>query len=398
AVGGDEEILDLTDVVEEPRKDEEATILLDEIEAAGGDEEILDLTDAVEEPRRDEEATILLDEIEAAGTDEEEILELTDAIEAAEADEKERVDLEEAVAASAEEGITGLDGGEPPLSAEEEMIEFDEPAETAPEAEIPELADETGELFETEPDGLGLSSDLVSPDTAVTESAVEKTETAIPVIMDRRTPIPIGLEDTVELTQEEAAELESPESASEVDEELIELIESAGVETAEEEEFPDFDETAEMESDLLEDEDALRLDDEGETPDEVERGKAFADSLGVELVSALVPAEQPPEKVPKDERVPEKPGLMAVHVQDNRQEGGPIDFKFESRLHPGEKVYREKYIEPDMNAVTPSDLEKALQRVVREMFAEKIDRMLTDVIQKVVEEEIRKIKNALLEE
>jgi len=90
---------------------------------------------------------------------------------------------------------------------------------------------------------------------------------------------------------------------------------------------------------------------------------------------------------------------MTVKVRDKRKDGAPINFEFESRIRPGDTIIREKEIGLGADSpVSPEQVEKVIERVVREMLSEKIDGLLVEVIEKTVSEEIKKIKEVLLKE
>ncbi len=384
----EEEIIELTDILAEAIADE--------------DDDIIDLTEILEEPQSHEE----------------DIIELIDIV-------PEKPIQSEAVPKKPEEDeIIDLAAFEKELQTDEdedEIIELLDAVEEPDESltKIDEAMAAT-QIFEAEKavepimvmdQGIEADDDIIM----LTEEITEETDTLEPARpAPSAKPIPIELEDSIGITFADSAALEDSESKAaaekppEIDEELIELIESAegkdlnallddvSEESALESETED-EEAVDLEGDLLEVDATPELSEEEIAGDEFEKSDTFADSLGVDLVSALTPTGKTPET--DMEKIPEKqPGKLSVHVQNKREEGGPIDFKFESRLHPGEEIYREQYLVPEPPAVSQADFEKALEKVVREMFAENIERMLTDIVQKVVSEEIRKIKKALLEE
>jgi hypothetical protein len=56
----------------------------------------------------------------------------------------------------------------------------------------------------------------------------------------------------------------------------------------------------------------------------------------------------------------------------------------------------EKKIQPDDISVTSRQLDDALERVIRKMFAEKINRILDEIIERTVSEEISQLKDYLI--
>jgi len=154
-----------------------------------------------------------------------------------------------------------------------------------------------------------------------------------------------------------------------------------------------------MEGDLLEPDVEIEIPGEGAAEMHPEMEKQFAESLDVDLDSALVVSEEGSADADRDEARPDQKKVVTVKVKDLRKEGAPIDFKFESRIRPGDTIIREKEVIQSGDkppAVTPEQVEKVIERVVREMVSERIDSLVVGVIEKTVSEEIRKIKEALL--
>jgi hypothetical protein len=163
-------------------------------------------------------------------------------------------------------------------------------------------------------------------------------------------------------------------ASGEVDEELIELVEEINRDTK-----IDIKE----EETLSSDEDLLEPDDEIDIPGEEvsEMGREiesrFAESLDIDLDSALATSEEDlPDEQETTTRLDTK-GVMTVKVRDKRKAGAPIAFKFESIIRPGDTIVREEKIGqgPEIE-VSQEQVEEVVEKVVREMLSKKIERLL----------------------
>jgi hypothetical protein len=311
------------------------------------DDEIIELTDAVED----------------------DIIELSDIAESVDAGE-DIIDLMDAVE---EEEIIDLTDTAELLEEEEEPLDLMDVVE---EEEVIDLTD-TAELLEEEEEPLDLMD------------VVEEEEV-------------IDLTDTAEPLEEEEETIEIPSISGKVDEALIELVEEINSEAR-----ADHDSRIDSEEDehLKPEEDFLDADDEIELLGEDVSGvgheieSQFAESLDLDLDAALEVSEKDFSDEHKRETRLDHKGVMTVKVKDMRKEGAPIDFKFESRIRPGDTIVKEKEITPRVDSsVSPEQVEKVIERVVREMLTEKIDGLLAGIIEKTVSEEIKKIKGVLLKD
>ncbi len=228
-------------------------------------------------------------------------------------------------------------------------------------------------------------------DTVEEEEIIDLTDTAASPDAEEG----VKPDETEEADEVQSVELtDIPSISGKVDEELIDLVEEINREAgvyAKEEELP------ESEKDLLEPDDEIEMPGEDDSEVSLEIENQFAESLDFELDSALeISKEDSSDEQERETRLDHK-GVMTVKVKDMRKEGAPIDFKFESRIRPGDTIVKEKEIVPQADSsVSPTQVEKAIERVVREMLSEKIEGLLVEVIEKTVSEEIKKIKEALL--
>jgi len=292
----DEEIIDLTEVVQD---------------ASGEDDDIIELTDTI--------------------TEDEEILDLTD------------------VAPDVEPGT------EPAGDDEDEILELTD-------------------MVSEEPEGRGGDDEVIDLVDAMEE------------------------EDVIELTDVEEEAPAVKESEEDVDKELLALIESINDDdiSGSEIDDADVDNAAEdSEEDLLEPDEEIDVLDDSRVGQDTEEKKVFAESLDEDLGSVLTYSEED-ESVDEGEKPLDRPGVVSVKVQDLRDEGRPVDFKFESKLQPGDKLFREKDYNKVITEATSEQVEEAVRKVIKEMLADKIDDLITDVIEKKVLQEIDRIKNLLL--
>jgi len=159
-------------------------------------------------------------------------------------------------------------------------------------------------------------------------------------------------------------------------------------------------ETQGQESDghLLDPDEEVDIPPEDATIEDHEAGSMFAESLEDDLDVALsVSNEDGVEDEAEFSTDEDKAGVMSVQIE-NKRDDGLVDFKFESRLHPGDKVYKEKERGLSDVAVSQEQVENAVRQVVREMLSDKIDSVLDDIIKKTIVDEIKKIKDMLLKE
>ncbi len=76
---------------------------------------------------------------------------------------------------------------------------------------------------------------------------------------------------------------------------------------------------------------------------------------------------------------------------------GPMDETLdETEEQSGTQTIDEKTLQMDEIRISPRQLDDAMERIIRKMFAEKINRILEEVIEKTVSEEISLLKDYLL--
>ena len=76
---------------------------------------------------------------------------------------------------------------------------------------------------------------------------------------------------------------------------------------------------------------------------------------------------------------------------------GPMDETMdETEEQSGTQTIDEKMLQMDEVRISPRQLDDAIERIIRKMFAEKINRILDDVIERTVSEEISQLKDYLL--
>lgn len=330
--------------------DEDEIIELNELAESSDDEEILELTDPI-----DEDGVIELTDTIVIPEPDDGIIELTDAA------DDDVIDLTETAGKLPEPDEEIID-----LSDILEPV--DSPAE--PDDEIIDLTDPAEALSQD-------STDISDKDDLIDLTDISGDEDIHP------DDEPLDLTETVE---SEAIVIEmEPEPPDDQDER---------------EKTPDLDDQdlLDLEADLLEPDEEIDIPAEDQSAFDYELENEFSKSLGSDLGSVLTVSEKAGRDEPEAVRKTDRPGVVKVQVHDNRKEGAPIDFKFESKLHPGDRIIREsdEFLSKDL--ITKEQVGMAIEKIVREMLAEKIDLLLTEMIEKAVSSEIRKIKKALLED
>jgi hypothetical protein len=137
-----------------------------------------------------------------------------------------------------------------------------------------------------------------------------------------------------------------------------------------------------------------------------EKEESFADSLGMTLDSETEPSgdwtqpEEPDDIYKTQEILDEISQFDTVKDSALHKQTDPITIKVqdpatENRL---EIDSLEQDVSPDLSSISSEQLDLAVERVVKKMFAEKIESVLVQVIEKTVTKEINRIKNILLDE
>ncbi len=137
-----------------------------------------------------------------------------------------------------------------------------------------------------------------------------------------------------------------------------------------------------------------------------EKEESFADSLGMTLDSETEPSgdwtqpEEPDDIYKTQEILDEISQFDTVEDSALHKQSDPITIKVqdpatENRL---EIDSLEQDVSTDISSISPEQLELAVERVVKKMFAEKIEGVLVQVIEKTVTKEINRLKNILLDE
>jgi hypothetical protein len=137
-----------------------------------------------------------------------------------------------------------------------------------------------------------------------------------------------------------------------------------------------------------------------------EKEESFADSLGMTLDSETQPSgdwdqpEEPDDIYKTQEILDEISQFDTVEDSALHKQSDPISIKVqdpstENRL---EIDSLEQDGSTDLGSISSEQLDQAVERVVKRMFAEKIESVLVQVIEKSVTKEINRIKNILLDE
>ena len=412
----EDEIIELSDVVGQPEEDE-----IIELTASVDDDGIIELTDTAEASESDDD---IIDLEEAVADDD--VIELSDMAEEAESDD-EVIELQDTLDADEPDDVIELiepaagSGGEPSAALDEEApIELmdvsdddaddvleEEPIDLLEADELESEPDENSDETEKTLDLLDtLESDRISELTGEIGSA-NNMETE-----DQAQEEPIELA-SVEEPSVDIYDYEKEESPDTAEEDLIELNDIAEVIQAEDNE-PDVVGTVaakedkieldeqdirDLEADLLDPDEEFDVTAEGSGSLDYELDHEFSQTLDADLGSVLtVSGKDEMAEVQQGGKKLDRPGVVTVQVNDNRTKGAPIDFKFESKVHPGDRFVRESDELFKGEGITPEQVEKTVEKVVRELLSEKIDQLLKGMIEKAVLSEIQKIKKALLED
>lgn len=170
--------------------------------------------------------------------------------------------------------------------------------------------------------------------------------------------------ETGQFDEEEIIELTS--TASEppgADEEIIEPAETPAETSSADDPAPESGETSEMPgiSIMDDDDDIDAFDDnfEGDMDLPPDDDDDFVESMGMEVVSESTEEETAPD--------------FQEDIAEETADAGPV-------------------------SITPEQVEAALERVVKNLYAEKIESILVDVVKKTITKEIDRLKGTLLEE
>ncbi|UCH21792.1 MAG: hypothetical protein JSU83_00550 [Deltaproteobacteria bacterium] len=432
-VAGAEEILDLDDMLDESpmdfaeetpavaaESDAEALELTDLDREAIAEELSLDLdTDAAEETaeiqddtqQTADDVTDLIDEAEPL----EETVELSDLDseapimeadgDAAEKDESDTVELTELDSETIDKELGELNLGlEDESQAETAELTLDQETATQdPNLNLgAEMADDTVELQDT--DRAPAESEVVSPEI---ESApmgnLELTDSDREIIDE---------ELSLEFDREPPTEKARLEDDSEPQEQELSLDLDAG--TGEKEVDSEVTESAITDQDLTQQQFAappvgVAAEDEDRKEEfgfDFEKEEDLAESLGMTIDSETEPAEnlmetEELEDIYKTQEILDEISQFdSVEASAMHKQTDPISIKVqdptaENRL---EIDSLEQEAVPEPGSLSSEQLELAVERVVKKMFAEKIEGILIEVIERTVTKEINRIKNILLDE
>lgn len=320
--------------------------------------------------------------------EDEEIIELTDVAQDTPAGDDDVIELTD-VASDDDHDIIELTDVAMDDTREDDIIDL---TDEATEEEIIDLTDEAGDE-----DVIDLLD--VSDDTEAVTELTDVTDDEAPIVLDDVVETGDGQpDDAIGLEPHEASATGGDDA--ELDNELLELIESINDDDFDGSDIGavDYEEEEEetSEDNLLEPDEDIEIPTGEQLKQESEESKMFAESLDDDLGSALTFSEDDLDEPGDGEKILDRPGVVSVKVQNLREEGPPVDFKFESRLKPGDALYREKDYNKVISEATTEQVEEAVRKVIKELLAEKIDSLITDVIEKKVLQEIDRIKTLLL--
>ncbi len=384
----DAELLKLTETVMVDSEGGERSVDEDDIldlteEAGDEDEDVIELTDEVD---GEDDLLDLTDEVQ-----EDEVIELTEEV----AEDDDIIDLVEE--SSEDEEIVELT--EEAAEAEDDILDLTE------EASDDDILDLTQEAVGDE-DVLDLTEEAQDEDVLDLTQEASEEEEELPDLSQEAT----GEFDVLDLTEEagvqgaeDAETAAEPDGSSEVSIELTEDEVSGGVldlantaEPSTEEQGP----AVEPEPvDVLEEEPVLlepeAAGEENEAPVQAQdENGAFAESLDTELGSALdVPVDEgiTPEE---EERRLQQAEKVAVHIHNRPEVEKPTSMDFDAMREWHNKV-RAQVIENCTEMISDEHLEAAVAKAIKDVYSEKIEKMIAQVLEKTITNEIERLKKLL---
>ncbi|MBA4367442.1 MAG: hypothetical protein C0403_07365 [Desulfobacterium sp.] len=394
----EEDIIELTDSLDLSEDDDEIIELTDALELYETDEDIIELTDSAEALSEEDFSETSDDDDD---DDDDDLIELKDI-----AEEEEIIELSETVEITEQENEDPIDLTE---TIESEGILIDEEEEIPDDHADADETEKTLDLLDTlESEGIHAISEAEHPIAEKQELSIQPSE---------------GTGNVIDISGYE--EIESKDvvfSDHDLEKDLAELneiaevmkrgdVEEQSMKPRKEEEdvvaaaagkretiILDDQDIMDLEKDLLEPDEEIDIPGEDQTQFDYELENEFSESLGSDLGSVLTVSRHAALDEKEGGKKLDRPGIVTVQVTDKRTKGAPIDFKFESKLHPGDKIIRESDEFLRSEVITKEQVERTIEKVVREMLSEKIDLLLTEMIEKAVSSEIQKIKKALLED
>ena len=351
------------------------------------DQEILELTEAVEEDDVNE-GTLGLGGVE----DEDDILDLTEPAGEETGEDDEVLDLTEEAAEEEDDEILDLTEETEDAVAEEEDDELVQLTDTVDddEEEILDLTEKAAETTET-PEPAPAPSDQAGKAAAEEEDILDLVAEAA------------NEEDVLDLTaelepvagEEDASEVSIVLSEEETGAGFLDMAEAAGDEEEEAEaaagERPDNDMILEF-TDTAEPSDIVGAD-AGETGREEQVGTngEFDKSFDHEIESALNFAEAEKISPEEEESRLQRAAKVSVHVHNRREVDKPTDFNFDA-MHAWHDSVRRQILESGGDLLSERQLETALARAIKEVYAEKFEKMIEQVLEKTILKEIDRLK------
>ena len=343
-----EPIIELTEVVEPSAAgDDEIIELNDVVESASkAEEEIIDLTEAVESaPTTDDNIIELTEVVESGSTTDEKVIDLTEVIDSGSTTDKNVIELTEVV--------------EPEAPVDDDIIDLTEVVASTPAAD--KAGGKVTAVDSAPPADAGLI-DLVDVVDETLEAAA-----AVPAEFEAVA----GAENEPEKPEpEEIAETADnpvPENVAASEAPVFDLFDESALEDAETANAPETElDFAPMDLDI-----------------EEAKSEDLFDSLGMKLEPDLQSGEDHDEL---DFNLSTQELSDAIDLLDAKLAEEPAG---DASLSMGPE-------EALSSSVSQAQVEKALENVIRKMYAEKIDLLLNEAIEKNVSAEIKRLREQLL--
>ena len=117
----------------------------------------------------------------------------------------------------------------------------------------------------------------------------------------------------------------------------------------------------------------------------------FGKALDHELESVLGASEAETITPEEAERRLQRAAKVSVHVHNRGEVDKPTDFNFDA-MHAWHDSVRKQIAEAGGGPISDRQLEIALARAIKEVYAEKFEKMIEQVLEKTILKEIERLK------
>jgi len=128
--------------------------------------------------------------------------------------------------------------------------------------------------------------------------------------------------------------------------------------------------------------------DQGKT---VDANGAFGQSLDHEIESALGISDAVPISPEEEEIRLQRAARVSVNIRNRGEVDKPTDFNFDA-MHAWHDSVRKQISESGGELLSERQMEAALSRAIKEIYAEKFEKMIEQVLEKTILKEIERLK------